>query len=385
MRINGAALNRVALDQGAARLPVHFGSEGVLAGEGRLEGRRRRCAVAQASSVWQADWRGMAYRLMGDGPLVLESGTQLSLSAARSGKGSGRIDSAASLYYTRAVPLAGAAELALLAYGDVGVVFGEGTFVLTMGAAMVSSRCRVAHGEAVARRHGALAASAIRYPRVPDAGVTGVPLWAELDTAHIHAGVRTIDGSAAAVLWSGLRDEGLRRQTLLGSASMQMLSTGEGRVIRRMLPSKGVTFLSAESGFSAWRRGRATVVVDIDAEADGAIFVRGSAEAVTGFSADCVGYAWRRTLAGAAVTDAFSRLTGTRFRLADGQVICVWKLAGEAVRVRVIEGDCILESIGEQDAILNPFAVDDAEQQFVRAARYAGFIRPDRQRSWLRG
>ena len=308
---------------------------------------------------------------------------ELAQTVARNGTGQAVLEMAADLYYSRTVLGFGTAVLGLELQGHVGVVFIDGQAAIQPMLVELDAVKRVmGHGAAAVSLGGSLSPSAIR--RVA-AELVPMEMAGTLEASHIDAGgVRHIGLFGSAPLGLEAQDAGMLRQAFIGSLDFDLQGAGSGSLIKPTLAGEAVIGLSLSGGFHTVRKIQGSAVLQVCAEAEGAVIVRGEGSAVLSLLAQATGYKQTFPQLDAALTRIDSQLDGARVARGNGSAVIGLDMSAYGVRCRLGKGTAVIEVLGESDGYLNPNAEDPTEETFSRLTVPRDFSRPATAREWRR-
>lgn len=381
MRLNGASLN----GSSARRLPVALDGAAVLAVASELAPIRRVRMSGAAPIALAGEFQATARRyLVGEAPVTFD--TALAQTVSRGASGTAVICLAASLYYVKQIHGYGTAVLSIDARGDVGVVFIDGQAVLTpLQVEMDGRRAHHGTGTAVVAVVGDFTASAIRRPQ-PAGATLLASMTAVLEPSHIDGGgVRHIGMFGDAPVSLQVEDAGMLRQALIGSLDMRMLAaTGTLTVRRPTLASAAVKSITATGAFRADRRGDGAAVKTVVAQCDGEILVRGEGAATLRIVATGTGYAYRKSLAGAA--EMAVRLEGdwAWSKVGGGTAVIEIGAALDGARRQFFSGPMVIQALDFGSGVINPYREDNDRQKYTRPGLPRELRRSAYQREYRR-
>lgn len=381
MQLNATSINARSVNSGAARSIVHADSDfisGILAG---LDGIRVQMCDGVAVAHVNAEMDSGAIR-MGRVDLGFVFGASLAQTVTRSGRGDAVLDVDASLYYMRTQYGYGSAEISLLAFADVGVVFIDGEAQLQPLIPEIElSRMQLGAGDGVIEFSGDFEASAIRHaPMV----VEGILMSGELDASHISGGVLYVGGYGSADIDLVAEDAGMRRQAHIGSADFIFSAYIEPRIERPTLAGEAVMHLLVSGDFLVSKFFHAMAPVEISGAMDGEVIVQGSGSAAIVIEAVVTGYKTTHVSLSSAVTAIEASMDGLRAKPIAGDAPVSFDIESSWSRVKVADGTAIIEILEEATGYLNTRADDDEDQVFSRPAMQREFSRPAAQRDWSR-
>lgn len=383
MRLNSAALNGRRINFGPTIYPTQFSSDSIGVVASALDATRYANGAAAAVAELSGDFLASALRYL-NGDVITRVDAELLANAVRSGAGAAIVEAEGSLFYTRLVYGSGGAELRIIAISDVGVVYGEGSGVATPTAMLDGVRVRVSSGDAIAITDGSLAASAIRVPAT-EVAQDLIPLFAELDTAHITSGgIRYINGGADAYAYLEIEDAGMRRQVFIGSLDLEPLATGSAAAIRH---GKGDALVTSTmlGTFEAVRRGEGAGIVRGVGQLSGEVLVRFSGNAVIELAARMTGYVYRRGGVLNAISTLAAGLVGVRAKTSSGSAITIAVMDASANIRKLASGASVIELNAESTAAdFNFSGEDDDTEVFYRPSMQREFYRAAIQREWRR-
>lgn len=312
MRLNSSALNARPLN-GASRLAVFGAAEAIAGFDASLEGLRTVRASGNAPVQVQADLLGGAQRFASlDAPIRVQA--ELAQTVYRSGRGAFTITHTGILYFERTVLGFGGAGIFLHAAGHVGVVFIDGEAqIWPLIAEADVARVRRSGATASMALMGDLSASAIR--RGAAQAPNDLAITAELDPAHIREGARYLTAGCAPVAEIHVTDQGMRRQTLLGSATVDFRAIGAGRLSKPTLAGSAAQTLTLDADFRVYRRWAGSAVVQGATDLAGEVFVRGEGQALVKIIPVCTGYVYRRAASGAAASVLDAQISALRAKV----------------------------------------------------------------------
>lgn len=383
MRLNGAAINGSRLNVGPKLYPELLAADAVAVASAQVDATRIRPLEVNAPAVLSGQFQASAQRYFG-GDLLAQAVSSITPSVARLGAGSAVLVGDGSLYYQRLIYGTGGGVISVIAISDVGVVYGEGSGVMTPFAQLTGARMRVGYGDAISIAQASLAASAIRRTGTADVDST-MPLLAALDTATILAGgIRRIDGTGEAVAFLELEDNGLKRQVLIGSIDLFLRADGLGSAIRNAWGAAQIETSSAFGMYSVRRAEGAGIIVGA-ASGEGQILVPGQGDAVIQLAAAMTGYVYRRGGVLDAMTTIAAELNGVRLKLGQASAPLVASISLNGLRAASGFGEAVLLIRAESDASdYNFTGVDEDDDIFYRPASTREFSRPASIREWRR-
>ncbi|WP_347506201.1 hypothetical protein [Pseudomonas anguilliseptica] len=381
MRLNGSALNRRGLNAGR-RLPVCGAGQAITNVTAELSATRILHGAGVAEQYLDGDLAPSAIRNAA-GSWVTVFDARLAQTVARIGRGQAVLALATDLFYSRTVHGFATAVLELELLGHVGVVFIDGQAEIhPMQAGLAASKRMMGKGAAAFSMDGALAPSAIRQVV---AELVPLELGGTLEASHVDAqGVRHVGFAGTAPIGLEVRDAGMLRQAFIGSLDFELQGSGSGSLIKPTLAGGAVLGLGMAGAFHAIRQVHGEAVLQTQAEADGAVIVRGEGSATLALFAYCTGY--KRTYPGldATIVSIGSAMDGLRVTRGDGSAAIGLNLTGTGVRRRVGKAVAVLELLGESDSYLNPTAEDPTEETFSRLFLPRDFTRLATPREWRR-
>lgn len=387
MQFNGSAINRASLNGGASpRLPLLWAGDAVLTVGVELAGRVRRTLFGLAAVELTGDLLGTAERF-GLGEVGLALDLEIDPSGVRNGQGVVVIALKGDLFYSKTISGYGTAILEIDAAGYVGVIFGGGEAPLSfLDTELNLIRARLGEGSGSMALMSEIDASAIRQAGVSTGGAIGLAeILGGLDPSHVNdLGQRYINASGGADIRLTAADAGMLRQSLLGSADLEVLSTGSARAIRTSPPGSAIHSLDIALTPSVRRYGQGAAAVEIRTALAGEIFVRGDMQAVCRVQATGTGYAFRRSVGAGASIALKAGLDGLRATSGSGSAELVVDSVGSWQRSVSIAGRAVITLFAGSDAYLNPSAMDIDEQWFFRPAAARDFARPSMQRDFAR-
>lgn len=339
MRLNSSALNARPLN-GASRLAVFGAAEAIAGFDASLEGLRTVRASGNAPVQVQADLLGGAQRFASlDAPIRVQA--ELAQTVYRSGRGAFTVTHTGILYFERTILGFGGAGIFLHAAGHVGVVFIDGEAqVRPLIAEVDGTRARKGGATASMALVGDLSASAIR--RGAAQAPNDLAIAAELDPAHIREGVRYLTAGGAPVAEIHVTDQGMRRQTLLGSAEVDFHAIGAGRLSKPTLSGSAAQTLTLDADFRVYRRWAGSAVVQGATDLAGEVFVRGEGQALVKIIPVCTGYVYRRAASGAAASVLDAQISALRAKVGAASASIEVAAGGTGTRRRTGVGKSVV-------------------------------------------
>jgi hypothetical protein len=383
--LNGSTLNGSALNGDYQLLNAYGDGEGAIAYVAEGEGLRLRHFNVLSVASFAGELQASAIRYSTFSANAVLVG-QLDASAQRVGFSySPVISFESSLYYTKTAFGSGNAIVEIGAAGYVGIVFIDGEAVLVYAGEGDGLRAKTGGGSAIASMVGQTD-DYLRAIRVPMPAATAYsPFAAELDSAHIHAGVVYKDGFGNAVLSLLAEDGGMRRQVFLTSMDIDSAGSLLGTT-RQHASGSAVSSIVLAEAFRIERCGYGDLILALPPELAADIFVRGAGSAAATVAANFQAGAVRRAeLVGEAEISA--ALSGLRAKTSPASAVLLSAAELAALRTQRANGVAVLYVPVAMDrvAVIDLEANDIDRQQFYRSATERYFARAARATTWERG
>lgn len=379
MQLNASTLNARSVN-GAARTAVYAAADIVAGLVAELDGVCKTHLAGDAVTQFGAWFESSATRF-GGGEVAFSVGADLAQNITRSGRGDAVLAVDADLFYTRTRYGYGSADISLLMYGHVGVMFIDGeSYLSPLIPELDLARCQEGRGDCALAVVGELDPSAMRYATssAPPIEVSG-----ELEASHIHDGALYVGGYGAAKTVLVAEDAGMLRQAHLGSFDFSVDAASSWRIERPTLAGDAAVSIQFGGDFLVFKFLNSAATVAVAGELDGQIFVRGEGVAPLVVAASGIGYKTTHVSLSAAL-DASADMDGAILKCGQGDLLASLIIEGYAQIKKAANGDAVIEVLGVSDLYTNPNANDNTEQNFMRPSIQRGFGRQAAQRDWNR-
>jgi hypothetical protein len=244
LRVPGAGDSALAYAAEGSGAIVHvkaMAGDLIQVREASLAGSKTARGTGSASAVLVGDLLGTCARKTLGGEVSVERDAGFSPSVRRGAAGSAIATLAGSLFYSKTSLLTGSLLTDHRAFAYIGVIFIDGQTVMLTYPELTANRKKTGSGTATAAASMTGTASAVRRHTTPGGFPPAIiERDATLDSASIHAGVRTINFSSFPVTSIRMSESGMNRQASVGLIDHGFTAEGTASA-RRSLPGSSST------------------------------------------------------------------------------------------------------------------------------------------------
>lgn len=370
MQLNASTLNARSLN-GGVRSGVYGTAEAITGFSGELTGRRTALLGGQLVLPLTGEFLASAQRyLVCDAVVGIQS--FLNETVTRNGDGNLLLTLNTELFFSKVSLGFGSALLEVDLLGYVGVIFIDGSSVIhPMTVELDGVRSRLSSGAGYIEVVGELSPSAIRRATAyPELSLNG-----EGEASHIAGGIKYIGAGGNLVLGLHAEDGGMIRQLFMGSADIDILSSGSGRLLKPTLAGQGVIDLGLQGDWFVTKYFGGTTNIALLTEMAGSRRRLAEGTLVTQLLSNGLGYLFKHSLAGSMVLNTVTSLDGLRAKPLSGELVTGLNTSLDGRRAAVIRGNANIVLFTASEGYVNIFTEDIPSQQFYRPADIREFIR----------